>query len=395
MTSQLRRSVTSAVVAVMSAGLGACGALLITQDQAARHGPSTSAASLHVQAVYDKLEPSIVDVAASLRYDGETAEGTGLIINAADGLVLTNNHVIRDATSVTVTLTSDGRRFPARIVGTDAPADVSLLQLQGATGLVTVPVGNSDAVTTGTPVVAIGNQAGVGGAPTAGPGIISGTGQTIQANDASSGFTEVLHDMLQTSARIAPGDSGGPLANAAGQVIGMITAVGSGAPATAGYAIPVDDALAAARLIAVGHPAPGVIIGPLGFLGVVVPSSAASDPRTQIHEHSPRTSLPSSPPSTRAPCLQTSAAAGVPAAIAPAHSGALVQGVLCGTGAAAAGLAPGDVITRAAGRPVTSPRALTAIVGGRRPGTFISVTWVRPSGARHTSLVLLDPAPAQ
>src|SRR5215469_5068755 len=361
----LRRSVSSAVVAVISAGLGACGGLLLAQDQAPRQGPSGSAASLHVQAVYNRLEPSIVDVAASLRYDGETAEGTGFVINAADGLVLTNNHVIRDATSVTVTLTSDGRRFPARIVGTDAPADVSLLQLQGATGLVAAPVGNSDAVTTGTPVVAIGNQAGVGGAPTVAPGVISGTGQTIQANDASSGFSEVLHDMLQTSARIAPGDSGGPLADAAGQIVGMDTAAGSGAPATAGYAIPIDDALAAARLIAAGHPAPGVIIGTLGFLGVVVPSSAAPDPRTQIHEHAPRTSLPPSRPSTPAPCLQTSAAAGVPAAIAPVHSGALVQGVLCGTGAAAAGLAPGDVITRAAGRPVTSPDALTAIMGDR------------------------------
>lgn len=395
MTYPLRRSVTSVVVAVMSAGLGACGGLLLAQDRAPRQGPSSSTASLHVQAVYNRLEPSIVDVAASLRYDGETAEGTGFVINAAHGLVLTNNHVIRDATSVTVTLTSDGRRFPARIVGTDTLADVSLLQLRGATGLVAVPVGNSAAVTTGTPVVAIGNQAGVGGAPTVAPGVISGTGQTIQANDASSGFTEVLRDMLQTSARIAPGDSGGPLADAAGQVIGMDTAQGSGAPATAGYAIPIDDALAAARLIAAGHPRPGVIIGTLGFLGVVVPSSAAADPRTQIHVYSPRTSLPSARPSTPAPCLQTSAAAGVPAAIAPVHSGALVQGVLCGTGAAAAGLAPGDVITRAAGHPVTSPHALTAIMGGRRPGTFVSVTWVRPSGARHTSLVRLDPAPAQ
>src|SRR5215469_3370802 len=222
----LRRSVSSAVVAVISAGLGACGGLLLAQDQAPRQGPSSSAASLHVQAVYNRLEPSIVDVAASLRYDGETAEGTGFVINAADGLVLTNNHVIRDATAVTVTLTRNGEQFPARIVGADLPADVALLQVEGPPKLSQAAVGNSSTLGSGAPVLALGNQAGAGGTPTVAPGFVTGTGQTIEANDASTAFTETLHDMLATSAHIAPGDSGGPLADAQGQIVGMVTAAG-------------------------------------------------------------------------------------------------------------------------------------------------------------------------
>ena len=84
----------------------------------------------------------------------------------------------------------------------------------------------------------------------------------------------------------------------------------------------------------------------------------------------------------------------MPAALAPARSGALVDGVLCGTGAARAGIAPGDVITAAAGHPVSSPDALTAIVNGCRPGTLVPVTWADVTGARRTSLVLLAAAPA-
>src|SRR5512146_2354934 len=235
----------------MSAGVSACGILLMTGDATPppRGAVATSAPkALSNRAIYARIAPAVVDVSSSLRYDAETADGTGFVINAAAALILTNNHVIRDATEVTVTLTSTGRRYPARIVGTDVPADVALLQLRGTAGasgpavpgLVAAPVGDSKALAQGAPVLAIGNQAGAGGAPTVTAGVISGLGQTIQANDAGSGFTETLHNMLQTSARIAPGDSGGPLADAAGQVIGMNTAAGSGAADRSGYAIPID-----------------------------------------------------------------------------------------------------------------------------------------------------------
>ena len=386
-------------MAALSAALGASGVILMAQGQRSQQ-PATAIEEprLHVQAIYDKVEPTVVDVTSALRYEAETAEGTGFVINAADGLILTNNHVIRDATAVTVTLTRNGEQFPARIVGADLPADVALLQVQGPPKLAQAAVANSSTLGAGAPVLALGNQAGAGGTPTVAPGVITGTGQTIEANDASTAFTETLHDMLATSAHIAPGDSGGPLADAQGQVVGMVTAAGDGSGG-AGYAIPIDDALAAARLIAAGRAAPGVIIGTHAFLGVVVRSTASPGPR----DHAPggpsskaRPFPVSAPPMSASHCLPTSTArpGPMPSRAAPARSGALVYGVLCGTGAAAAGLAPGDVITGAAGRPVPSPAALTTIVGKCQPGAVVPITWVSPGGHRQTSLVRLDAAPA-
>jgi S1-C subfamily serine protease len=332
-------------------------------------------------------------------------------VAAGAALVLTNNHVVRDATSVMVRVTSTGRSYPATIVGVDVGADIAVLRLQGVTGLTAAPIGNSAAVTLGTPVLAIGNQAGQNGPPTIAPGIINGLNRTIQANDGTSGFTETLHGMLQTSAQIEPGDSGGPLANAAGTVVGVDTAAGTG-NATVGYAIPIGGAMAVERQIASGHGGPGITLGVAGFLGVLVPSSTSPSPRLQArgdHDlHGAGTAgaggagtagaggagaggaaAPQAPS-----CLDTKAEAGVPARIAPARSGALVDGVLCGTGAAAAGITAGDVIVAANGHKVASPGALTAIVSGCHPGTLVPVTWVATSGAIRTSMILTDPAPA-
>jgi S1-C subfamily serine protease len=382
------------VVAALSAVLGACGVLLMAQGGEVNQAPAAVGPPRRPQipTIYDKLEPTVVDVTSALRYNAETAEGTGFVINAAEGLILTNNHVIRGATTVTVTLTSNGREFPARIVGEDVMADVALLQIQDPAGLATAAIGNSSLLPPGSPVLALGNQAGIGGAPTVAPGVITGKGQTIQANDASSSFTETLHNMLVTNAHVAPGDSGGPLANAQGQVIGMVTAAGT-SPPNAGYAIPINYALAAARLIAIGRPAPGVVIGPRAFLGVV--TASASDSRS--HRRASGASSPQTAPSsvTGVPaCLQTSTAAAAPGRTAPARSGALVYGVLCGTGAEAAGLEAGDVITSADGRPVTSPSGLTAIVNGCRVGALVPVTWISAAGKRQIRLVRLDVAPA-
>ena len=98
--------------------------------------------------------------------------------------------------------------------------------------------------------------------------MISGTGRTIQAADGASGFSETLHGMLATTAKIEPGDSGGPLAGSAGTVIGVDTAAGTGGAST-GYAIPINAAMAAERQITEGRPGPGISFGVDGFLGVV------------------------------------------------------------------------------------------------------------------------------
>ncbi len=344
------------------------------------------------RSVYDRVSPSVVDITAILGYDDETASGTGFFVDPRDGLVLTNNHVIRDATSVTVAIPGTARTYQAQIVGADLSADIAVLRIDPQPGAPSAPIGDSAAVSVGSAVVAIGNRAGAGGPPVLAPGIISGTGRTIAAADGASGFTETLHNMLQTTAKILPGDSGGPLADSAGVVIGVDTAAGTGG-AEAGYAIPINTAMSAERRIVSGRPGPGIVLGVGGFLGVIVPSSTAPSPRAQAAEER---SLGTGPAGAaqRLGCVPTDADAGVPAAVAPVKSGALVDGVLCGTAADAAGLTAGDVITTADGRAVSSPDALTAIVNACRPGSVIEVTWVSPSDATRTSRVTLDSAPA-
>ena len=286
---RFRRWLTFLVVATLSAaaGVGATRAVQhLTAPAPAAAGMSRAAAAdqpgtLNDEAVYEAVEPGVVDVNANLRFLQETAKGTGFVIDAAAGLILTNNHVIDGATSVTVTLVTSGRSYPARIVGYDSTDDVALLQVNGVPRLKAVGIGSSARVRVGTPVLAIGNEGGQGGSPTVAPGVISNLDRTIVATDQSSGLNETLHGMMQTSADIRPGDSGG-----------------------------------------------------------------------------------------------------------------LVNGVLCGTPAAQAGLFAGDVITSAGGHAVTSPRSLTAILSRCRPGRQIALAWIAPGGSLHTAVVRLAAGPA-
>jgi S1-C subfamily serine protease len=383
-------------VAILSATAGV-GATLIAQHAGAgrasaapvsRDAVAGRPAAMNDEAVYEEVEPGIVDVTANLQYLQETAEGTGFVIDAAAGLVLTNNHVIDGAASVTVTLVTSGTSYPARVVGYDPAHDVALLQIRRVTGLKAVTIGDSSQVQAGAPVLAIGNEAGQGGSPTVAPGVISSLDRTIVASDQSSGLTEILHGMLQTSADIRPGDSGGPLADAAGQVIGIDTAAGGGA-VYSGYAIPINQALPIARQIAAGRPAAHIQIGLPAFLGVLMPSSTSTDPQRQASQE-----LQTGVGGGSGRDCTTGDTAAIPASIAPARSGALVDGVLCGTPAATAGILAGDVITSIGGRQVTTPGSLNAIVNRYRPGSKAALAWVSPGGRRHTAVVTLGAAPA-
>jgi S1-C subfamily serine protease len=382
-------------VTVLSATAGVGATLAVQHATAAGpHGtgmPRDAAADrpgvMNDEAVYDKVEPGVVDVTASLQYLQETAKGTGFVIDAAAGLVLTNNHVINGATSVTVTTVTSGQSYPARILGYDPADDVALLQLRGATGLKAVTIGNSSDMRVGTPVLAIGNEGGQGGSPTVAPGVISSLDRTIVASDQTSDLTETLHGMMQTDADIRPGDSGGPLADAAGRVIGIDTAAG-GSTIYSGYAIPINHALPIARQIAARRPGGRVQIGLPAFLGVLMPDSTSASPRRQATQ-----SQSGAVSSSGGGCTNGDMTA-IPASIAPVRSGALVDGVLCGTVAAEAGLFAGDVITSLGGRAVTSPGSLTALVSRYRPGSQAVLAWVAPGGSLHTAVVTLSTGPA-
>ena len=168
------------------------------------------------------------------------------MIITSDGEVVTNNHVIAGATTITVTLYGSLKALPATLIDTDPANDVALLQIEDQSNLPTVAYGDSDNIQVGDAVVAIGNALGLSaGTPTVTQGIISAKGRTVQAGDSSGTSTETLTNMIQTDAAINPGNSGGPLVDSSGMVIGMNTAVASSTDGTSqaqdiGFAIPAN-----------------------------------------------------------------------------------------------------------------------------------------------------------
>ncbi len=372
--------------------------------------PSPSApANGSEQAVLSKVEPGLVLINTTLQYSNEEAAGTGMVINS-DGLVLTNNHVIEGATKITATVAGTGRTYPATVVGYDKTGDVALIRLTGANGLRTIPVGNSAAVTTGTQVVAMGNAQGQGSIVPA-PGQVTGLNQTITASDQGGTVSsETLHGMIQTNADVVSGDSGGALASSAGVVIGMDTAgndVSFQQGSSSGFAIPINTALVVARQIAAGQASSAITIGYPPFLGIFIGSSSSSSPQTQAQQQEQQSGFGDgfggfggfgglgggggNTPS----CYTSNANLAVPSSIAPVGSGTLIDGTVCGSPAASAGMTGGAVITAVNGRAVGSPASLTSILAGFHPGTTISVSWVSPSGQRTTSHLHLLAGPPQ
>jgi S1-C subfamily serine protease len=351
----------------------------------------TGLSSAKQQAVEQAVQPGLVDITSSLRYENGTAAATGMVISSS-GIVLTNNHVIDASTGLSARVVDTGQRYQARVLGYDKSDDVAVIQLVGASGLKTVPLGNSNSVKLGDGVVAIGNADGTGGAAVV-TGSITGLNQTITASDqGSANGSETLHGMLQTNADIIPGDSGGPLANASGQVIGMNTAAASGSfgdtEPNVGFAIPINRAMSVARQIISGKGSSSIQIGLTGFMGVLVWPTTQSSPKVQQTLQSQAGAQVGTQR-----CLRSDQNAPVPPAVAPVSKGALVDGVLCGTPAAAAGLGGGDVITAVDGQAVTSPTSLTNLMEKYRPGTKVSVSWTDTSGGQHASSVLLIKAP--
>ena len=346
------------------------------------------------QAIVTNVKPGLVIINTTLQYASEAAAGTGMVINA-DGLVLTNNHVINGSTTITATVRSTGKTYRATVVGYDKTRDIALIQLQNASGLTTVPIGNSSSVKVGNAVVAMGNAEGRG-TITAKPGQVTALNQTITASDdGGSTASETLHGVIQTNADVVPGDSGGPLASSAG-VIGMDTAGNDAGyqQASTGFAIPINTALSVARQIAGGHASSTVTIGYPPFVGIFLGSGSDSSPQAQAQQEEQQNGgigSNGSPPQ----CYTRNSNLTVPSTIAPVNSGALIIGTICGSPAASAGMTGGAVITAVNGQAVGSPQDLTGILSRFHPGDTISVTWVSPSGQRTTSSLHLTAGPPQ
>jgi len=311
---------------------------------------------------YAKTRPKLVGtgvvvIETNLAYQGAEAAGTGMVLTSS-GEVLTNNHVIRGATTIKVVVPGTGRSWGASVVGYDVTHDVAVLQASGASNLKTVSLGNSLAVKVGQAVKAVGNADGTGSLTLA-RGTVTGVARSITVSDDQGG-SEDLTRLIETNATLQPGDSGGPLFNTSGKVIGMDTAAsandnGGFEPLASddGYAIPINQAITIAKQIENGKASRTVHIGGTAFLSLEIDTGGYDG------------------------------------------SGAAVANVVDGGPAANAGLVPGDVITSFAGHAVGSASDLTSLVLAQKPGTKVSVSYVDNDGLSSTTLVTIGSGPPQ
>jgi len=326
--------------------------------------PAQGNGSKSAASAADKVTPAVVDINTTLETATATeqAAGTGLILDST-GDVLTNNHVVEGSISIRVAIQGRSGTFSATVVGVDPSADLAVIHIDNVSGLPTVKLANSSGLKVGDSVLAIGNALGLGGTPRVTEGYITALDQTITASENGSS-SETLNGMIQSDAEISPGDSGGALANTAGQVVGIITAGEATSfrttTSSVAYAIPSSTAVRIANQILAGQEGNGVLIGPVGHLGVAVETL---DPATAAQ-------------------LGLSVT-----------SGALVRTVQAGSPAERAGITPNSVITAINSTTVDSSSALGNALQSFKPGDQVKVTWVTP-GATHSANVTLITGPA-
>jgi S1-C subfamily serine protease len=291
----------------------------------------------------------IVDIYTTLGYEnGAAAAGTGMIVTRS-GEVLTNNHVIRGATTFRVVDVTTHKTYSATVVGYSVARDVAVLQLANASRLRTIRVGRSGRVRVGQQVVALGNARGRGGEPKAAAGKVVGLHRQIVAQDGG-GESERLTNLIATNVRALPGDSGGPLEDAKGRAIGMVTA-GSTSGKHRGFAIPITQALSVVHVIEKGTTTAAVHVGPTAFLGVV---------------------------------------------LADVTGGAEIVQVVPGSAADAAGLVKGDVITSLDSVTIASSADVRqAVVFSLVPGTPVSIGWTDTSSTAQTGTITPTSGPPQ
>ncbi len=298
--------------------------------------------------VAEKVSKSVVSIVTSTKttdFFGKSyssaAAGTGIIVSS-DGYILTNKHVISGASTVTVVL-DDGTTYEnVNIVATDPLNDVAFLKIENVSDLTAATLGDSKTIAVGQQVIAIGNALGEY-QNTVTSGIVSGTGRSVIASDGSGTTTETLSDMIQTDAAINSGNSGGPLVNAAGEVIGINTATSTSAE-NMGFAIPISSVKGMlAQLTETGS-------AKRTYLGVYVTEITA--------EIAKNYNLPVSEG-------------------AYIYSSSNYSAVVSGSPAAKAGLRDKDIVTKVNGVSVGAAGSLTNLIGEYKPGDTVQLTVVR------------------
>ncbi|HWG15975.1 MAG TPA: trypsin-like peptidase domain-containing protein [Streptosporangiaceae bacterium] len=414
---RIRRGVAMGAAGVALAAAVAVGWYDAAQPSGSTAGKATTSATttLTKAQLTAKVSPGLVDINTTLGYSNEKAAGTGMVLTST-GEILTNNHVIDGATSISVTDVGNGKTYTATVVGYDATKDIAVLQLQDASNLQTVTLGSSSSVSVGQTVVAIGNAEGKGGTPSAVSGTVTALGQSITASDEGSGNSEQLSGLIQSNAPIEPGDSGGSLVNSSGQVIGMDTAAsstsasptsqgftpgqsgqsgqsgengqsssGSSTAATQAFSIPISEAETVAAQITAGTASSTVHIGSTGFLGVEVSAASGS---------SGTGGTGTGGTGTGGYGGYGYGGYGYGGGSGTTTSGATVIGTVSGSPAATSGLAAGDVITSVAGQTVTTSSQISSILATYRPGDKVSVSWTDTAGQSHTASISLATGPA-
>jgi serine protease Do len=328
------------LVALAAALVGALVASAISAAILADDEPSTVRTALttpegtvDIQAILEDVAESVVTIETSVAAQGDVFDGAGSgVVLSADGLIMTNAHVIQGSNSITVR-TFDGAEHEAGLVGSEPANDLAVIRVDGVDDLVPADLGDSGSLLVGEPVIAIGNALNLGGQPSVTTGIVSAVSRSIDGPDGR------LSDLIQTDAAINPGNSGGPLVDSTGAVIGINTAIIENSQ-NIGFAIAVDSAKPIIEQIQDGD---GEITPDTPRLGVsTVPLDTLDDAVREQFE-------------------------------IEATEGVFVVDVTPGSGAEAAGVEQGDVILELDGEEITSNDRLGEIVQDHEPGDSVEI----------------------
>jgi S1-C subfamily serine protease len=312
-------------------------------------GGSSSGSNSGTQTKSEAEAPSTGVVLIEATLSDGVAAGTGMILSS-DGYVLTNYHVIAGSSAVQVTVADTGKTYTATVVGDDSTRDVALLKLSGVSGLATVTL-DSDTVSVGDKIVALGNAGGKEELVAA-AGTVKGLDQSLQVSSESPwGTTENLTGMIETNAGAVPGDSGGPMYDSEGEVIGMTTA-GSTSEGTS-YAVPIATAMSIVNQIKAGDESGSVRIGPAGYLGISTNNTSSSR-----------------------------------------SGGLVITSVTSGGPAAKAGIQAGDILVSFNGTKITATTNAADIIRETEPGQKVKVTWTSSeTGETRTATVTMGSSP--